>query len=167
MISLLSRCTNAVGASVVFEVVIESPCRVGQMACQDGTCLPVSRFCDGQYDCHDKSDERRDVCPGTKASAITNAARAHALSNNFPFRCFPARRPSVIANPESITADPWQLIRFSCISPGGHPLTARFSATGRPVKDSPRYRVHQVNTTTMEIVAPRGLRGPEDSTQIE
>ncbi|KAL5960785.1 Basement membrane-specific heparan sulfate proteoglycan core protein [Taenia solium] len=135
------KCTNAAGASVVFEVVIESPCRAGQMACQDGTCLPVSRFCDGQYDCRDKSDERHDVCP--------------------------ARRRSVIANPESIITDPWQLVRFSCISPDGHPLTARFSATGRLVKDNPRYRVHQVNTTTMEIVAPRGLRGPEDSTQID
>ncbi|VDM32229.1 unnamed protein product [Hydatigera taeniaeformis] len=134
------RCITSEGDSVVFDVVLEGPCKAGKMACQDGTCLSVSRFCDGQYDCHDKSDERRDVCL--------------------------ARQSRVIANPESITTDPWQLIRFSCISPDGYPLTVRLSATGQLVKDNPRFRVHQVNATTVEIVAPRGLRGPRDSTQI-
>ncbi|VDN96155.1 unnamed protein product [Rodentolepis nana] len=134
-------CLNTIGDRVAFEITIESSCRPDQMACQDGLCLPTSQFCDNKFDCYDKSDEIHDFCP--------------------------ARRPSVIATPESITTDTWQLIRFYCISPEGHPLTVMFSANRQLVKEDQRYQVRLVNSTTMEVVVPRGLRGPEDSTQID
>lgn len=73
----------------------------------------------------------------------------------------------MIATPETITTDPWQLIRFHCISPEGHPLTVMFPVTRELVKEDPRYQVRVVNGTTVEVIVPRGLRGPEDSTQIE
>ncbi|KAM7543200.1 hypothetical protein Aperf_G00000009526 [Anoplocephala perfoliata] len=135
------ECINTVGDRIGLDVVIETPCKPGQLMCQDGTCLPASQFCDGQYDCRDKSDEIHGFCP--------------------------ARRPSVMATPESITTEPWQLIRFYCIAPEGHPLIVMFSASRQLVKEDPRYQVRQLNSTTMEIVVPRGLRGLEDSTQID
>ncbi len=80
---------------------------------------------------------------------------------------FLAVRPGLSVTPGAITTPPWQLIRFYCISTDGQPMTAMFSATRQVVEGDPRYRVRQLNRTTLEVVAPRGLRGPEDSTQIE
>ncbi|KAM3183920.1 hypothetical protein ACTXT7_009401 [Hymenolepis weldensis] len=134
-------CINTIGDRVNFEITIKSLCRPDQMECQDGACLSMSQFCDDRFDCYDKSDEIHDFCP--------------------------ARRPSIIVTPESITVDPWQVIRFYCISPEGHPLTVMFSANRQLVKEDPRYQIRLVNSTTMEVVIPRGLRGPEDSTQID
>ncbi|KER27459.1 hypothetical protein T265_05496 [Opisthorchis viverrini] len=38
-------------------IVIESACPQGYRRCRSGQCIPAGRFCDGQYDCIDQSDE--------------------------------------------------------------------------------------------------------------
>lgn len=37
-------------------------CAPGQFACRDGTCVPVSKLCDGTSDCPGGEDEDRTVC---------------------------------------------------------------------------------------------------------
>uniref|UniRef100_A0A182NP80 Uncharacterized protein n=1 Tax=Anopheles dirus TaxID=7168 RepID=A0A182NP80_9DIPT len=32
-------------------------CNIAQLRCANGTCIPSSKFCDGNFDCLDKSDE--------------------------------------------------------------------------------------------------------------
>uniref|UniRef100_A0A182W9G0 Uncharacterized protein n=1 Tax=Anopheles minimus TaxID=112268 RepID=A0A182W9G0_9DIPT len=32
-------------------------CNIAQLRCANGTCIPASKFCDGNFDCLDKSDE--------------------------------------------------------------------------------------------------------------
>lgn len=152
------------GNSTSFELVIDSSCGPGYMSCQDGTCLPFGIFCDGKFDCYDKSDESQDFCP-CKKKAFSYLLTSSRLKTRYLFISVPS--PSVIATPESIITAPWHLIRFYCISPEGLPLNVMFSANHQPVKNDPRYLLRRVNGTTLEIVVPQGLRGPEDSTQIE
>uniref|UniRef100_A0A182SV59 Uncharacterized protein n=1 Tax=Anopheles maculatus TaxID=74869 RepID=A0A182SV59_9DIPT len=32
-------------------------CNIAQLRCANGTCIPSSKFCDGNFDCFDKNDE--------------------------------------------------------------------------------------------------------------
>lgn len=36
---------------------IASTCKIYEFACNNGTCISASKYCNGHYDCMDKSDE--------------------------------------------------------------------------------------------------------------
>lgn len=48
----------------------EGKCNIAQLRCANGTCIPASKFCDGNFDCLDKSDEPK-ACTG-KCALITS-----------------------------------------------------------------------------------------------
>lgn len=45
------------GAATTARIIVESTCPQGYRRCHSGQCLPAGRFCDGNPDCADRSDE--------------------------------------------------------------------------------------------------------------
>uniref|UniRef100_A0A182P1U1 Uncharacterized protein n=1 Tax=Anopheles epiroticus TaxID=199890 RepID=A0A182P1U1_9DIPT len=45
-------------------------CNIAQLRCANGTCIPSSKFCDGNFDCLDKSDEPKSCTAGVLASVF-------------------------------------------------------------------------------------------------
>lgn len=74
----------------------------------------------------------------------------------------------VRATPEKITTSPWQEFVFYCTDIIGRgPPTAIIADSRKFVNSDPRFRVVEINSTTVEVTATHGLRGSEDSMSIE
>lgn len=43
--------------SIANDTEIASTCKIYEFACINGTCISASKYCNGHYDCVDKSDE--------------------------------------------------------------------------------------------------------------
>ncbi|KAH9281039.1 Low-density lipoprotein receptor [Echinococcus granulosus] len=135
-------CTISTGQQKEIPIIITSQCLPGQLPCKDGTCMPSGNFCNGRNDCPDGSDESRIACPGS-LSALK-------------------------VTPEKITTPPWRKFIFYCTDiVGRSPPTAVIVESGKNINSDPRFRVVQVNFSTIEVTATHGLRGPEDSLNIK
>ncbi len=64
-------------------------------------------------------------------------------------------------SPGSITVEPWMQFQFVCTGSPGE-VEAVFQQTGALVSGDPRFRVERVNKTSIQVVAPRGLRGMDN-----
>lgn len=42
---------------LIFVEVLIPDCTEHQLPCHNGQCIEIRQFCDGNYDCYDKSDE--------------------------------------------------------------------------------------------------------------
>ncbi|VDK38683.1 unnamed protein product [Dibothriocephalus latus] len=136
----LFRCVAATGEKRPVNIEIKNPCGKGYLSCRDGECKPQSAFCDGRTDCADASDEFPEFCPG-------------ALKD-------------VIIKPGRIVKPPWTRFSFICTDRFGRRPTVIFADSRLPVDGDSRFRVVRLNESTIEVIAPRGLRGPKDSTNI-
>uniref|UniRef100_A0A182QB94 Uncharacterized protein n=1 Tax=Anopheles farauti TaxID=69004 RepID=A0A182QB94_9DIPT len=56
-------------------------CNIAQLRCANGTCIPSSKFCDGNFDCLDKSDEPKS-CTGERTHR--NPASRPAKDADYP-----------------------------------------------------------------------------------
>ena len=45
-------------------------CLEGEMRCDGGKCINVTKLCDGIFDCEDLSDEEQDKCRKSEASLL-------------------------------------------------------------------------------------------------
>ncbi len=55
-------------------------CQTGEFPCDQGLlCIPKARWCDGRYDCMDKTDEVK--CPPYKKPPICSTEREFTCSN--------------------------------------------------------------------------------------
>uniref|UniRef100_A0A182YIZ9 Uncharacterized protein n=1 Tax=Anopheles stephensi TaxID=30069 RepID=A0A182YIZ9_ANOST len=52
-------------------------CNIAQLRCANGTCIPSSKFCDGNFDCLDKSDEPKSC---TARPKVTNWRQSNESS---------------------------------------------------------------------------------------
>lgn len=48
-----------ISESVMYSSAVQHSCRISEFACNNGRCVPADRYCDGDNDCGDKSDEPR------------------------------------------------------------------------------------------------------------
>ncbi len=141
-------------------ITVEDRCGPGQLQCRDGRCLPSNRFCDGRRDCSDGSDEESPFC----LSRLSSAALHLNLTNSF-FHQGPDYELTV--TPEYIREAPWSPFTFACIAPNGQRPDIIFAADSRPIEQDPRFTVRRVNASTIEVTAPRGLRGDLDVVLLE
>lgn len=70
-------------------------------------------------------------------------------------------------SPPRVVAQPWEQFRTVCTSPGESRPAFVFSKDLSPVERDQRYLIHRVNATSVELVAPLGLRGQEDVNEIK
>ncbi|XP_053658739.1 uncharacterized protein LOC128707806 [Anopheles marshallii] len=66
-------------------------CNIAQLRCANGTCIPSSKFCDGNFDCLDKSDEPKS-CTACNRTLHGEAGRTYELQIQnlhgvYPFVC--------------------------------------------------------------------------------
>ncbi|KAK9512670.1 hypothetical protein O3M35_001044 [Rhynocoris fuscipes] len=58
-VSVRSVCILIGLTSLVHATTQSSSCRVSEFFCDTGQCVALDKYCDGSYDCTDKSDEPR------------------------------------------------------------------------------------------------------------
>lgn len=58
-----SEATNNIGRNSVTLSKMETMCKISEWKCPNGTCIPLSSYCNGIPDCVDKSDEPNE-CSG-------------------------------------------------------------------------------------------------------
>lgn len=74
----------------------------------------------------------------------------------------------VRVTPEKINTLPWREFTFKCTDITGRGLpTAIISDSRKFVTSDPRFRIVEINSSSIEITATHGLRGSEDSMSIE
>ncbi|VDO71123.1 unnamed protein product [Schistosoma curassoni] len=121
-----------VSVNIVKEVDVEiiSECPPGQLKCRSGECLPRAVFCDGKYDCPDRSDED-------------------------PRSCVPA----IIITPTTILTRPHESFQFECksVMPGGEP---KITLEGYPVENDPRFRIVRPSREHVIVRAESGIADP-------
>ncbi|XP_058053296.1 uncharacterized protein LOC131205280 [Anopheles bellator] len=66
-------------------------CNIAQLRCANGTCIPSSKFCDGNFDCLDRSDEPA-ACTVCNRTLHGEAGRTYELQiansrDAYPFTC--------------------------------------------------------------------------------
>ncbi|BHF68736.1 hypothetical protein SprV_0301177700 [Sparganum proliferum] len=138
---MVIECVTSNGSRKEIEVVIEDLCPSGYSRCKDGSCVRSSAFCDGKYDCTDRSDENAVFCSGIQ-------------------------KP-IIVSPGNITTPPWVRFEFLCLAPRGGRVEVVFQRDGTPVQGDPRFRTEWFNETALRVTAPSGILGTEGSLVIE
>ncbi|XP_052901737.1 uncharacterized protein LOC128309403 [Anopheles moucheti] len=63
-------------------------CNIAQLRCANGTCIPSSKFCDGNFDCLDKSDEPKS-CTACNRTLHGEAGRTYELQIQNPHGVYP------------------------------------------------------------------------------
>ncbi|XP_053680820.1 uncharacterized protein LOC128731713 [Anopheles nili] len=63
-------------------------CNIAQLRCANGTCIPSSKFCDGNFDCLDKSDEPKS-CTACNRTLHGEAGRTYELQLQNPDGAYP------------------------------------------------------------------------------
>uniref|UniRef100_A0A183SDB4 Ig-like domain-containing protein n=1 Tax=Schistocephalus solidus TaxID=70667 RepID=A0A183SDB4_SCHSO len=134
-------CVTSTGAKKEIFVTITETCTPGYSQCQDGSCVPTSALCDERTDCRDNSDEDESFC----RDYLT---------------------PSIVITPGSVTTLPWRRFEFTCAAQADSLASVLFQKDGRPVHVDPRFKVVRINSTTVQVVAPQGLRGMDDMVLI-
>ncbi|KAA3670567.1 uncharacterized protein DEA37_0011942 [Paragonimus westermani] len=56
------QCLSVRGTHRQVVVRLDSTCPSGQYRCPAGGCIPATAFCDGRFDCPDRSDEDSKYC---------------------------------------------------------------------------------------------------------
>ncbi|CAH8673755.1 unnamed protein product [Schistosoma haematobium] len=121
-----------VSVNIVKEVDVEiiSECPPGQLKCRSGECLPRAVFCDGKYDCPDRSDEDPRSCV-----------------------------PTIIITPTTILTRPHESFQFECksVMPGGEP---KITLEGYPVENDPRFTIVRPSREHVIVRAESGIADP-------
>ncbi|CAH8676328.1 unnamed protein product [Schistosoma rodhaini] len=121
-----------VSVNIVKEVDVEiiSECPPGQAKCRSGECLPRAVFCDGKYDCSDRSDEDPRSCV-----------------------------PTIIITPSTILTKTHESFQFECKSviPGGEP---QITLEGSPVENDPRFTIIRPSREHVIVRAENGIADP-------
>ncbi|CAH8642494.1 unnamed protein product [Schistosoma intercalatum] len=121
-----------VSVNIVKEVDVEiiSECPPGQLKCRSGECLPRAVFCDGKYDCPDRSDEDPRSCV-----------------------------PTIIITPTTILTRPHESFQFECksVMPGGEP---KITLEGYPVENDPRFTIVRPSREHIIVRAESGIADP-------
>ncbi|CAH8668374.1 unnamed protein product [Schistosoma bovis] len=121
-----------VSVNIVKEVDVEiiSECPPGQLKCRSGECLPSAVFCDGKYDCPDRSDEDPRSCV-----------------------------PTIIITPTTILTRPHESFQFECksVMPGGEP---KITLEGYPVENDPRFTIVRPSREHVIVRAESGIADP-------
>uniref|UniRef100_A0A5K4FE25 Basement membrane-specific heparan sulfate proteoglycan core protein n=1 Tax=Schistosoma mansoni TaxID=6183 RepID=A0A5K4FE25_SCHMA len=121
-----------VSVNIVKEVDVEiiSECPPGQAKCRSGECLPRAVFCDGKYDCSDRSDEDPRSCVST-----------------------------IIITPSTILTKPHESFQFECksVMPGGEP---QITLEGSPVENDPRFTIIRPSREHVIVRAESGIADP-------
>ncbi|CAI2735735.1 unnamed protein product [Schistosoma spindalis] len=121
-----------VSVNIVKEVDVEiiSECPPGQLKCKSGECLPRAVFCDGKYDCPDRSDEDPRSCV-----------------------------PTIIITPTTILTRPHESFQFECksVMPGGEP---QITLEGYPVENDPRFTIIRPSREHVIVRAESGIADP-------
>ncbi|KAL5960789.1 Very low-density lipoprotein receptor [Taenia solium] len=134
------ECVTRLGERRAISITVLDPCPSGQMSCRVGKCIRQNQFCDGRVDCSDASDEQEDFCP--------------------------APEQGVVVTPGVIEVSEWTPFSFVCRGPSNSQVMASFSTTDVSVGNDPRFEVIGLNTSTVQVIAPQGLRSVDD-TEIE
>ncbi|VDK69212.1 unnamed protein product [Dibothriocephalus latus] len=139
---MLVYCYISSGKQKEIQISVQQVCAVGQCQCRDGTCLSKSQFCDGRKDCSDGSDENPLFC------------------GDF------GQDNGIVLLPDRIVTKPWKSFEFYCTSTRGGQPVVYSTRDGRPVETDRRFRVDRLNTTTVRVIAPQGLRSPDEATNF-
>ncbi|CAH8568323.1 unnamed protein product [Schistosoma turkestanicum] len=134
-----------VSINIVKEVDVEiiGECPPGQVKCRSGECLPRAVFCDGKYDCPDRSDEDSRYC-----AELTVDVRVHFT-------------------PGELRIQPGRAFRLECVTdtPGASPVLQ--FPDGRPITSDRRFVVSRPSTERVVIEVPGGLDAREGQVIIE
>ncbi|VDN13358.1 unnamed protein product [Dibothriocephalus latus] len=76
-------------------------------------------------------------------------------------------KPGVVVIPETIQKPAWVPFSFVCLTSGRQRPTVVFASSRLPVETDGRFQVTHLNATAIEVAAPTGLRGEDDSTVLE
>lgn len=73
-----------------------STCKITEIKCLNGSCIQLSKYCNGNYDCHDKSDEPKS-CSGKENIHV--APVFIKLYQTFPYEfiLYTSSLPSIIS----------------------------------------------------------------------
>ncbi|CAL8077304.1 unnamed protein product [Calicophoron daubneyi] len=131
------KCVSVTGSRKESVVRVQTTCPPGQYRCPGGKCIPLSAFCDGRFDCPDRSDEDKAYCAG-----------------------------SSIMTPGYIYADQYTPIEFVCDSRirGVQPMV-RF-LDGRPIESDSRFTVTRPSTERVIVRAELGLTQRDQDTRL-
>ncbi|CAH8661928.1 unnamed protein product [Schistosoma margrebowiei] len=124
------KCIVSVNIVKEVDVEIVSECPPGQLKCRSGECLPRAVFCDGKYDCPDRSDEDPRSCV-----------------------------PTIIITPTTILTRPHESFQFECksVMPGGEP---KITLEGYPIENDPRFTIERPSREHVIVRAENGIADP-------
>ncbi|KAH8868961.1 Low-density lipoprotein receptor [Schistosoma japonicum] len=124
------RCAVSINLVKDVDVEIVTECPPGQTMCRSGECLPRAVFCDGKYDCRDRSDEDPRFCA-----------------------------PSVVITPTTILTRPYESFQFECKSttPGSEP---QVTFEGYPVESDRRFTIIRPSREHIIVRADSGVAEP-------
>ncbi|KAF8571644.1 hypothetical protein P879_03753, partial [Paragonimus westermani] len=131
------QCLSVRGTHRQVIVRLDSTCPRGQYRCPGGGCIPATAFCDGRFDCPDRSDEDSKYCD-----------------------------IELLIIPGYIFVEPNAPLEFVCESkePGVQPMV-RF-ADGREVQSDPRFIIRRPSPQRIVVQSEVGLSELEDNTRI-
>ncbi|KAK4475290.1 hypothetical protein MN116_002361 [Schistosoma mekongi] len=124
------RCIVSINLVKDVDVEIVAECPPGQTMCGSGECLSRGVFCDGKYDCRDRSDEDPRYCA-----------------------------PSVVITPMTILTRPYESFQFECKSttPGSEP---QVTFEGYPVESDRRFTIVRPSREHVIVRADSGIAEP-------
>ncbi len=144
---------------------MESRCGRGETQCRSGECIRDSQFCDGRRDCRDGSDEMPNICLSKYITFSPQSLRSGLI---FTYILPPCKGPEtgVIVIPNSIRVPAWQEFQFICAASTNSRAELVFTRDRQPVSSDPRFTITRLNENIIQVTAPMGLRGIDD-TNIE